>query len=102
MGIQPLSLLNNALKRYRLMSTVTISLTVHLLAWGLVVWTGALNPAIILAKKPETKRELKLDFIKPRPKPKITIVAQPTPPPPAQPKPSKNKKLPNIFFQVDP
>jgi hypothetical protein len=84
------------------MSTVTISLTVHLLAWGLVVWTGALNPAIILAKKPETKRELKLDFIKPRPKPKITIVAQPTPPPPAQPKPSKNKKLPNIFVQVDP
>ncbi|SVD30841.1 uncharacterized protein METZ01_LOCUS383695, partial [marine metagenome] len=56
MGIQPLILLSNALKRYRLTSTVAISLTVHLLAWGMVAWTGALNPAIILAKKPETKR----------------------------------------------
>jgi len=102
MGVQPPSLLSSALRRYRLTSTVAISLAVHLLAWGIVVWTGALNPAIILAKKPEAKRQLALDFIKPRPKPETTKIDKPTPPPPAPPKPPKKKKLPNVFVQVDP
>jgi len=102
MGVQLPSLLSNALRRYRLTSTVTISLAVHLLAWGIVVWTGALNPAIILAKKPEAKRQLALDFIKPRPKPETTIIDKPKPPPPSPPKPPKKKNLPNIFVQVDP
>jgi hypothetical protein len=102
MGVQPPSLLSNALRRYRLTSTVAISLAVHLLAWGIVVWTGALNPAIILAKKPEAKHQLTLDFIKPRPRPETTKIDKPKPLPPSPPKPPKKKKLPNIFVQVDP
>ena len=102
MGVQPPSLLSNALKRYRLTSTVAISLAVHLLAWGIVVWTGALSPAIILAKKPEAKHQLTLDFIKQRPRPETTKIDKPKPLPPSPPKPPKKKKLPNIFVQVDP
>ena len=99
MGTKPPILLSNTMNRHRLTSTVAISLAVHLLAWGVVVWTGVLNPAIILAKKPEGKRQITLDFIKPRHKPKTPITAQLEPPAAIPP---KKKKLPNIFVQVDP
>ena len=93
MGFKPPSLLSNTMNRYRLTSTVAISLAAHLLAWGVVVWTGVLNPAIILVEKPEGKRQITLNFIKPRPKSKTPKTAQPEPPAPIPPKPPKKKKL---------
>ena len=52
------SLLHNTFTRYRLTCTVAISLAVHLLVWGAVVWSGVLNPNIILAEKLDQKHKL--------------------------------------------
>lgn len=102
MGDKPQAWLNNILRRYHLTSTVVMSLVLHLFAWGIVIWTGAFNPTIILAKKPEAKQQLRLDFIKPRPKAKKAKSEKHSLLPPEPPKPPKKKKLPNIFVQVDP
>jgi len=102
MGDKPQAWLNNILRRYHLTSTVVMSLVLHLFAWGIVIWTGAFNPTIILAKKPESKQQLRLDFIKPRPKAKKAKSEKHSLLPPKPPKPPKKKKLPNIFVQVDP
>ena len=86
------SLLHNTFTRYRLTCTVAISLAVHLLVWGAVVWSGVLDPNIILAEKLDQKHQLTLDFIKPRPKPERQN---------SSPPPQKTKKNPTVFVQVD-
>ena len=48
--------LRTAWSQHRLTTTVVISLLAHLLAWGAVIWTGVLDPAVILAEKPEKKK----------------------------------------------
>jgi len=89
--------LRTAWSQHRLTTTVVISLLAHLLAWGAVIWTGVLDPAVILAEKPEKKKQLSLEFIKPRPKPKPPVITPPEPP-----LPPKKKDLPEIFVQVEP
>ena len=86
------SLLHKTFTRYRLTCTVAISLAVHLLVWGAVVWSGVLNPNIILAEKSDQKHQLTLDFIKPRSKQERQN---------SSPPPQKTKKIPTVFVQVD-
>lgn len=97
MGTKQTTFLPTAWSQHRLTATVAISLIAHLLGWGAVIWTGVLDPAVILAEKPDKKRQLSLKFIKPRPKPKPPTITTPEPPPPP-----KKKELPNIFVQVEP
>lgn len=90
MGLNPQKFLIHAWSSHRLTFLVTVSLIVHALAWGAVLWTGVLDPAINFSKKDKPKRKLSLEFIQPKP------ASKPVPPPPVK------KVQPSTFVQVEP